>query len=152
MLIKILKIKKYFFCQFFSKKDNHHIGNVRLLFNLNKSVNFSIIIGDRKYRNKGLGSEILNACINYIFRQFKLNSINAEVIFNNKAAVKIYKKNDFYVSKTYFKKFKNKKTKFLLMTKNNKDRVQHLAFIPARKGSLGFKFKNRVFLETQQIF
>ena len=149
---KNLKNKKILFLSIFSKKENLHIGNVRLLFNLNKSVNFSIIIGDRKYRNKGLGSEVLNTCINYIFRQFKLNSINAEVIFNNKAAVKIYEKCDFYVSKIYFKKFKNKKTKFMLMTKNNKDRVQHLAFIPARRGSLGFKFKNRVFFRNTADF
>ena len=45
------------------------------------------------------------------------------------------------------------------MTKNNKDKIQHLAFIPARKGSLGFKFKNRllfkhtaVFLKNNKIF
>ena len=149
---KNLKNKKILFLSIFSKKENLHIGNVRLLFNLKKSVNFSIIIGDQKYRNKGLGSEVLTTCTNYIFRQFKLNSINAEVIFHNKAAVKIYEKCDFYVSKIYFKKFKNKKTKFMLMTKNNKDRVQHLAFIPARRGSLGFKFKNRVFFRNTADF
>ena len=67
-------------------------------FNLNKSVNFSIIIGDRKYRNK-VRFRDFKCCINYIFRQFKLNSINAEVIFNNKAAVKIYKKMIFMFQK-----------------------------------------------------
>ena len=105
---KNFKNKNTFFVNF-SKKDNHHIGNVRLLFNLNKSVNFSIIIGDRKYRNKGLGSEILNACINYIFRQFKLNSINAEVIFNNKSSKKFIKKMIFMFQKLISKNLKIKK-------------------------------------------
>ena len=35
------------------------------------------------------------------------------------------------------------------MTKNNKDRVQHLAFIPARKGSLVLNLKIGFFRNTQ---
>lgn len=38
------------------------------------------------------------------------------------------------------------------MTKNNKDKIQHLAFIPARKGSIGFKFKNRLLFKNTAVF
>ena len=149
---KNLNNKKVIFLSIFFKKNNQHIGNVRLFKNGNQKIQFSILIGDKKYRNRGLGTEILNICSDYIFKKLKKQIILAEVISENKAAVKIYQKCGFEISKIYFKNFKNIKTKFYLMKKNNKEIVENIDFIPARKGSVGFKNKNQILFKYTSKF
>lgn len=158
---KNLKNSKVIFLSINLKKNNKHIGNVRLMYGKNRSMKFSIMLGDAKYRNKGLGSEVLNICSNYVFRKLKRKMLSAEVILNNKSAVRIYEKCGFKITKAYFKKFKNIKTKFLLMTKSKEENEgeEHIAFVPARKGSVGFKDKNLIlfkytgeFLKKNELF
>jgi RimJ/RimL family protein N-acetyltransferase len=92
--LKSLDKKKNIFLSIHLKKKNVHIGNIRLkvLFK-KKYVYFSILIGDSKYHNKGLGSECLKYIIIYCKNILKLKKILVKVYKKNISAVRIYKKN-----------------------------------------------------------
>ena len=51
------------------KSVGKHIGNVRLgpIYILSKVCKFSMMIGDESYHSKGYGTEIVRACIEYVF-------------------------------------------------------------------------------------
>lgn len=60
-----------------------------------KSASIAIIIGEKKYHNKGFGIEILQLLINYGFAKIKLHRIEAEIIAYNQISVNLFKKMNF---------------------------------------------------------
>jgi len=89
----------------FKKQEHHfaintnkgfHIGSVSLLLSLmDKNANFSILIGDKNYWNKGYGREAIKIILNYAFNKLRLNRIYLGVISYNKRAIRLYKKFGF---------------------------------------------------------
>ena len=59
-----------------------------------RKAEFSIYIGDSKFRGKGIGSDALRTLIKYGFEDLNLNKIWCEVYTNN-TSVKIYRKIGF---------------------------------------------------------
>jgi RimJ/RimL family protein N-acetyltransferase len=76
--------------------DGTHIGSTSL--ELNKDHNravFGIVIGDKKYWNRGLGSEAGRMIIDYGFNKLNLHRIELGVLEYNPRAMKVYKRLGF---------------------------------------------------------
>ena len=59
---------------------------------IGRKAEVSIYIGDKSYRQKGLGIEILNALAKYAFGECNLNRLWAEVYESNQAGRKLFMK------------------------------------------------------------
>jgi RimJ/RimL family protein N-acetyltransferase len=75
-------------------KKNKHLGNVSLssFSNLNRSAEFSIIIGDSRYREKGLGFLVAKTVLKHGFEKLNLHRIYCGTSSNNKQMIKLAKK------------------------------------------------------------
>ena len=111
---KLINDKKNIILGIFTDK-NRHIGNVRL-HNINpiKSRAFlGILIGDKHWRGKGVASETIEMCANFLYSKFKITKIYLGTKIKNKLAINSYKnsgfveykknKKDIFFYKDYFK-------------------------------------------------
>tara|TARA_A100000164_G_C21767101_1_gene704525 strand:- start:389 stop:934 length:546 start_codon:yes stop_codon:yes gene_type:complete len=86
----------YFFAIFY-KKNNRHIGNVRLgpIDHERMISNFGILIGDQDFHGQGVGTEVMGLIKDFSFNYLKLNKLRFDVVKENTAAMKLYAKSDF---------------------------------------------------------
>ncbi len=98
----LINSKDNMFFAIIMKSDSSHIGNVRLgpIDYMSKTAKFSMMIGNKKYQNQGLGTEVVRIIVEYCFKFLDIHKIFLEVIPDNQAAVKIYEKNAFVVEGT----------------------------------------------------
>ncbi len=85
----------------FDKKNNKHIGNLKLepIDFKKKKAKFGILIGDKDYWNKGIGTEATRLIVNYAFNNLNMEEIELGVISKNKVAIRIYEKIGFKIEK-----------------------------------------------------
>lgn len=78
-------------------EKNKHIGNVYLteIQSVNRSAEFSILIGEKEYWSKSIGEDVTNTVINHGFNDINLNRIYLYVLSDNERAIKMYKKLNF---------------------------------------------------------
>ena len=78
-------------------KKNELIGNCGFLEvdNLNQTGEVGIFIGNKKFWNKGYGTEALMLLMDYGFKALNLNNIFLRVFEYNKRAIKCYEKIGF---------------------------------------------------------
>ena len=102
------------FLGIFYKKNKKHIGNIKLepIDFKNKEAVFGILIGNKKYWGKGIGTEATELIVDYAFKQLKLDKITLGVISENKGAIKAYKKAGFKIERTEKKAVRHDKKLF----------------------------------------
>lgn len=85
------------FLGIFLKKNDKHIGNSKLepIDFKNKTADFGMLIGEKDYWGKGLGTEITKLVVNYAFNELNLKKIRLGVIPENKRAIRVYEKVGF---------------------------------------------------------
>ena len=87
-----------------------------------RTAEFSITIGDKDYRGKGIGSDTLRTLIDHGFNSLNLNRIWCEVYSNN-AAIDVYKRIGFkeegLLRETVFKNGKYLDSHILSMLKSD---------------------------------
>jgi len=85
------------FCGIFDRDTNLHIGNVKLepLDWINKKTIFGIMIGDRNYWGKGLGTEATKLISDYALNELQMNEVELGVIADNIKACKVYERAGF---------------------------------------------------------
>lgn len=96
------EVNKYFLDILKTKKDSHFlitldkkaIGHISLVKRKNGWYETQIIIGDKKYWNKGYGSRAISLFLNKA-KQLGIDKIYLEVRPNNLRAIKAYKKSGF---------------------------------------------------------
>ena len=103
--------ENYFF-RIIDIKSNRHIGNVRIgPLNLrNKSSGFGIMIGNKKFHNKGYGKEVTALCVDFLFYFLRFKKIKFDCHINNMAAMRLYENLGFT------KKIKNNRMVFFSKT------------------------------------
>lgn len=76
------------------KKNDVHIGNIAIkkIDRINRSAELAIIIGDKNYWNKGVGSEAYELMIDYGFNTLNLNRISSGQTISNKGMIKVCEK------------------------------------------------------------
>lgn len=98
-------------------KNNVYIGNVYLtdIHPVNRSAEFSIFIGDKKYWSRGYGYEATLKMLEHGFNDLNLNRIYLTVLEENERAINLYKKLNF-VTEGVFKNavYKNGKYRNLI--------------------------------------
>jgi len=83
----------------FLQDNSEHIGNVKLEPILpSQEATLGILIGEEKWRRKGVGFEVIQAIIEYSFLDLGLRRLKLGVSQNNLAAYKLYKKLGFVPS------------------------------------------------------
>ena len=72
------------------KKTDKHIGNVKLgkIDWIHRHANYGRMIGDKRARGKGYGTEILQMLMEYAFNTLNLNRLYTPVLENNIASIK----------------------------------------------------------------
>lgn len=80
----------------FLENNSEHIGNVKLEPILpSQEATLGILVGEEKWRGKGVGFEVIQAVIDYSFFVLGLNRLKLGVNKNNIAAYNLYKKLGF---------------------------------------------------------
>jgi len=87
-----------------AKENNRLIGyfQLRQIDLVSGNAFLSIIIGDKKDRGKGFGSEILRLGLDYGFSYLGLHKISLDVVSVNEKAIKLYEKYGF-IKEGHFK-------------------------------------------------
>ena len=107
---KISELKKYVLQQNNAKniyffgvfdKNKNHIGNIKFdIINKTKKIAYlGILIGDKKWRGKGAGQEIIEASCNYLSHKENINFFYLGVSKKNYKAIKLYKNCNFIEKK-----------------------------------------------------
>lgn len=86
-----------------------HIKIGRIDFSKFQGVLQFVLIGDRKYRGKGYGKEMLRLTKVYAFEILKLKRLLLGVFTNNESALKFYESIGFQIVKHHEKFYKYKK-------------------------------------------
>jgi len=98
--------------EWLSKKANHHeSGEFAIIYNetkeyignisygnvdwKNRHCEIAIMIGEEKYRNRGLGTEALVTLLDFIFNELNLHRVELKVYDFNERAIKCYEKCGF---------------------------------------------------------
>jgi len=93
-------------CLFFGiffKENQKHIGNIKLEpidFEKHKAT-IGILIGDKDYWGRGIGTEAITLLVDYGFNNLKLEEIDLGVISENKAAIRVYEKVGFKIKEKF---------------------------------------------------
>ncbi len=74
-----------------------YIGNVNLtsIHLVNRSAEFSILIGNKDFWSKGIGYQATQAMLHHGFENLNLNRVYLTVLQNHKRAIKLYEKCGF---------------------------------------------------------
>ncbi len=75
------------------KKNDAHVGNIALqrINWVSRSAELAIVIGDKKYWNKGIGTEAYMLVINYAFDRLNLNRISSGQTLKNTGMINVCK-------------------------------------------------------------
>ena len=83
----------------FCRKSGKHIGNVKLepVDWMKKVATMGLLIGDKSFWGKGVGTEVVDLVTNYAFDTLRLSEVNLGVIPENKPALRVYEKCGFII-------------------------------------------------------
>lgn len=81
------------------KKNNLHIGNIKLgsINWVHRFADLGIMIGERKYWRKGYGQEACRLLLEYAFNRLNLNKVILGVYSVHKPAIKAYQRVGFKI-------------------------------------------------------
>ena len=87
---KIIEKKHLFFFGIFYM--GKHIGNLKFenIYHNSQNASWGILIGDKKYRRRGMGNEILSKSMHYLEKKYNLRNFIISVTHFNKSARKLY--------------------------------------------------------------
>ena len=78
----------------YTSGDNVHIGNIKIgeINQLHKFGNLGLMIGEKKYWDKGYGTEAVKLATEYAFHKLRLNKLLAGIYENNTGCYKAFLK------------------------------------------------------------
>lgn len=90
------------FLGIFDQGTDRHIGNIKLepVDLKEKKATLGVLIGDKEYWGKGIGTETVRLLVNYAFNTLDLGKLDLGVRPGNKAAKKVYENCGFVVEDT----------------------------------------------------
>lgn len=106
------------FLGIFDKKNQEHVGNVKyepVDFD-NGCATMGILIGEEKYRGKGVASEVIKASAVWLYEKYQINTIELGVDYENVNAIKAYEKCGFIASQSLHSNKHNQGFLSMIMT------------------------------------
>ena len=87
------------FLGIFTKDSNQHIGNIKYepIDYANKTATMGILIGDKKWRGKGVANEVITQSAFWLKKKYNITTILLSVNTKNTVAIMAYKKINFKV-------------------------------------------------------
>jgi len=84
-------------CAVVHKKSNKVIGVVYLtnIDAVSRTAFFGIMIGEKKYKNKGIGKKTTELMLDHAFNDLNLNRVELVTLENNNRAISVFKKCGF---------------------------------------------------------
>ena len=78
-------------------QNDLHIGNIKVdNFDwVNRTCELGLLLGDRSYWGKGVGTEVMRLTLRYAFEQLNMRKVVLAVYSNNPGAIKLYEKVGF---------------------------------------------------------
>jgi len=67
----------------------------------NKNAKIAIIIGEKAFHEKGIGTMVISHLLKYGFEKLKLHKINSEVIEYNEKSIHLFEKSQFKLDATH---------------------------------------------------
>lgn len=95
---------------------NIHVGNIRISKLIGNYATIGILIGEKKYSNKGIGTIAINKILNYAKRK-KFKKIYIFLNKKNRQSFRIFEKNKFLQIKNIPKYISIQKSEILLEKK-----------------------------------
>jgi len=94
-VLKNISDKNVFFLKILF--NNIHIGNVRIqkIRNKKEEASVAIIIGNKRFHNKGIGSAVIAKVIKIMKKDKNIKTLSAYIHKNNYSSISIFKKNGF---------------------------------------------------------
>jgi RimJ/RimL family protein N-acetyltransferase len=79
------------------KEKNRHIGNIKLgpINWIHRFADISLVIGDKEYWRKGIGTEAIGLITMYAFNSINLNKVRAGCYEENIGSIKAFENNSF---------------------------------------------------------
>ncbi len=108
------------------KESNQIIGNAELNFENSLPRLSRILIGNKTYRNKGLGKIIVNKMLEKLFTEYDFQNVDLNVFDWNKAAIKCYESVGFIINPeiVYKHNYRNEIWTAINMTISKKDWIE----------------------------
>ncbi len=97
--LHIDKSRKMFMLIYEEKKIG--VGGLIHIDYKNKNADIAIIIGDKKFHGRGIGSVTLDKILQYGFKKLNLHRISAEVIEYNISSIRLFEKFNFKLEATF---------------------------------------------------
>lgn len=96
-ILKQVQDPNSLFVGIYDKGTGKHIGNTKLepIDWKRKNAVFGILIGDKSYWGKGIGTEATKLIINYAFENMGIDTVELGVISTNIPAIRAYEKSGF---------------------------------------------------------
>jgi RimJ/RimL family protein N-acetyltransferase len=81
---------------------NQHIGNIKLydINEVNKTCGLGLLIGDKNFWGKGVGTDACNAVVDFAFDKLHMRKIWLTAFCSNKGAIALYSKVGFEIEGT----------------------------------------------------
>lgn len=81
--------------------DGTHIGSAGLFLSpSDNNAKFGVLIGDKRYWNKGYGSETMTLILDFAFHDLHLHKVEADIFAYNKRSAHVCKKLGFKIEGT----------------------------------------------------
>ena len=106
--------KLFFFLEYFYKKNNKHIGNIKFdnICKKNCKAELGILIGNKDYRHQGYAGQVIKIGTDLLFKKLGIKKFYLGVNKNNQSAINVYKKSGFRVINENLKNNNEKRYEF----------------------------------------
>jgi RimJ/RimL family protein N-acetyltransferase len=86
-----------------TNRTNKPIGTCSIMHidNVHRSTELALMIGEKSYRGKGIGQEVLGLLLDYCFNYLNFHSVCLKVLEDNIGAIKCYEKVGFKKNGTF---------------------------------------------------
>lgn len=95
-ILSIDHSSNYFFA-IIDKYSEKHIGNIKIgnINSIHKFAEVGLIIGDKKFWNRGIATEAISLCVNFSFEELELHRLSAGVYEPNIGSMRAFEKAGF---------------------------------------------------------
>jgi RimJ/RimL family protein N-acetyltransferase len=119
-IINSNKNKNCFLLGIFFKKNNLHIGNIKIdnISQFHSKAIIGILIGEKKYWNKGFATETIKAVTKFSFSTLKIKNLFAGCYDNNTGSYMAFKKAGWKINSKInnYWRYKNKRVSEVILS------------------------------------